>query len=217
MRSVSAWMVFGCLLIAIFAPRMSAQDSSPSTAGAPAEEKFGTQRNEFNIWGGGSGFSGHAWGRVQDRTLILLQLRYTRLLLASRLLAIKYSVNVAPLALLGDHKIFAATAAQQAQREYVYGGGISPVGFQFTLRRGKRVQPFIITDEGFLYFTRPILVVGSSQFNFSIDYGAGVQVFTSPDRALTLGYRYFHISNADIAVNPGTDANFFFIGFSIFR
>jgi len=79
------------------------------------------------------------------------------------------------------------------------------------------VQPFIITDEGFLYFTRPILVVGSSQFNFSIDYGAGVQVFTSPDRALTLGYRYFHISNADIAVNPGTDANVFFIGFSIFR
>jgi len=120
-------MVFGCLLIAIFAQRMSAQDTSPSTAGAPAEEKFGTQRNEFNIWGGGSGFSGHAWGRVQDRTLILLQLRYTRLLLASRLVAIKYSVNLAPLTLLGDHKIFAATAAQQAQREYVYGGGISPV------------------------------------------------------------------------------------------
>jgi opacity protein-like surface antigen len=104
-----------------------------------------------------------------------------------------------------------------AQREYVYGGGISPVAFQFTFRRGKRIQPFVVTDEGFLYFTRRILTPGSSQFNFTIDYGAGIQVFTSPRRAITLGYRYYHISNADIAINPGTDANLFFAGVSFFR
>jgi opacity protein-like surface antigen len=51
------------------------------------------------------------------------------------------------------------------------------------------------------------LTPDSSQFNFTIDYGAGIQVFTSPRRAITIDYRYYHISNADIAINPGTDAN----------
>jgi opacity protein-like surface antigen len=193
--------------------------SSPSGLAelADSEPGFGMQKNEFGIRAGGSWFSGHTWGRAQDRTLALLELRYTRLLFSSRLFALKYGVNLVPVAFLGDHAIFAPTAAQQAEREYVYGGGISPVALQFTFRRGKRIQPFIVTDEGFLYFSRRILDPNSSQFNFTIDYGAGIQVFTSRRRAVTVGYRYYHISNADLAANPGTDANVFFIGVSAFR
>lgn len=193
--------------------------SQPASSGPtePSNSELGMEKNEFGIRGGGSFFSGHTWGRTRDRTLALLELRYTRLLFTSRWFALKYGVNLVPVAFLGDHAISAPTTAQQAQREYVYGGGISPVAFQFTFRRGKRVQPFIVTDEGFLYFTRPILTPGSSQFNFTIDYGAGVQVFTSARQALTVGYRYYHISNADIAVNPGTDANVIFVGLSLFR
>ncbi len=209
--------ITGPMLIAIVASVAASAQISPAGSSPAAETGLGLQDNEFSIRSGGSFFSGRTWGRAQDRTLALLELRYTRLIFTSHFFAIKYGVNLVPVALLGDHAIFATTAAGRAQREYVYGGGLSPVAFQFTFRRGKRVQPFVVTDEGFLYFIRPILVTNGSQFNFAIDYGAGIQVFTSPTSALTVGYRYFHISNADIAGNPGTDANLFFIGISRFR
>ncbi len=215
---VSRWI--SALLVAVLSMALMLL-AAASTASAeeppPSEPELGLQNNEFGIRAGGSFFSGRTWGRAQDRTLAILEIRYTRLICNSRFFALKYGVNLVPVAFLGDHAIFAGTPAQQAQRQYVYGGGLSPVAFQFTFRRGKRIQPFVVTDEGFLYFTRPILDSHSSQFNFTIDYGAGIQVFTSARQAVTVGYRYYHISNADIAVNPGTDANLFFVGISRFR
>ena len=68
-----------------------------------------------------------------------------------------------------------------------------------------------------LNFARPVLSPRGSQLNFTIHYGGGVQVFTSAHRAITLGYKYHHMSNAEIADNPGTDSNMVYIGWSFFR
>jgi opacity protein-like surface antigen len=53
---------------------------------------------------------------------------------------------------------------------------------------------------------------------FTIDFGGGVNIFLRQRQALTLGYRYQHLSNANISAhNPGTDANTFYVGVSRFR
>jgi hypothetical protein len=52
---------------------------------------------------------------------------------------------------------------------------------------------------------------------YTIDFGGGVNLYTSPRNTVTVGYRYQHLSNANISKhNPGTDADTFYLGLSHF-
>ena len=50
---------------------------------------------------------------------------------------------------------------------------------------------------------------GATQFNYTAQLGGGVQLFTSRRRtAIDLGYKYPHISNANLGnQNPGLDSH----------
>jgi opacity protein-like surface antigen len=51
--------------------------------------------------------------------------------------------------------------------------------------------------------------------NFLLMAGAGVSWFFSPHMALSVGYRFYHISNAGLGdPNSGLNYNYPFIGFS---
>jgi hypothetical protein len=77
---------------------------------------------------------------------------------------------------------------------------------QVNFFNGHRVQPFFDAHGGMLYFTRQEPVPDSSQFNFTFNFGTGVQVFTGRRTSLLLGYKYHHISNNETAPqNPGID------------
>ena len=103
-------------------------------------------------------------------------------------------------------------------RRTITGAGLSPVGFQLNFRRRERVQLFAQGSGGFLYFGERIPDERGAQFNFTADFGGGVQWKTGARRAWTVGYRYHHVSNGYRAdVNPGFDSNLFYVGFSIFR
>lgn len=57
-----------------------------------------------------------------------------------------------------------------------------------------------------------------SRFMYTIDCGAGINIFRHKNQAVCIGYRYQHLSNANISHhNPGTDANTFYVGISRFR
>ena len=87
----------------------------------------------------------------------------------------------------------------------------------FPITRQRAWQPFLNTQGGFLYFTEQVPVPESSQFNFTFSFGAGVQAFRGA-RALTLGYKFHHISNAQTGhYNPGIDSNLFYFGWSFLR
>jgi len=104
------------------------------------------------------------------------------------------------------------------QRKRVYGGGLSPVGIQWGFLPLRRVQPFFSTNGGFIYFTDRVLNPQGSKFMYIIDYGAGLNIFHHRNQAITIGYRYQHLSNANISHhNPGTDANTFYVGISRFH
>ena len=52
---------------------------------------------------------------------------------------------------------------------------------------------------------------------YTIDFGAGANLFLSARNALNGGFRYQHLSNANISIhNPGTDGQTFYLGFSHF-
>lgn len=179
--------------------------------------------SEFSVWGGGSFSSPTLIGKTEETRLAILGLRYARLLARGENLALKYTIDAVPVAFLSyPTSDLAGTppvgAPARERRKTITGAGLSPVGFQLNFRRRERIQPFAQASGGFLYFGERVPDERGAQFNFTADFGGGVQWKTGARRAWTVGYRYQHISNGYRAdANPGFDSNLFYVGFSIFR
>ncbi len=60
----------------------------------------------------------------------------------------------------------------------------------------------------------PVRAVNATGLNFMFDVGGGVRI----GRAVTLGYKFLHISNANTtSFNPGLDNNVIYAGYSFVR
>ena len=181
---------------------------------------FGMEKtvNEYGFWGGGSFSSPTLIGKTEGTRFGLLAFRYARVLARGDSLALKYTLDAVPLASLSFPGVEPEPGGFRRVRRTITGAGLSPVGFQLNFRRRERVQPFAQGSGGFLYFGERVPDTGGAQFNFTADFGGGVQWKTGARRAWTVGYRYHHVSNGYRAdVNPGFDSNLFYVGFSIFR
>ena len=124
----------------------------------------------------------------------------------------RWVFDAVPVAFVGDpHTV-------NGHRAYAYGVGGSPIGAQVNFVHFRRFEPFLTSGGGFLYFNHRMFGT-TQQFNFTAQLGAGVQLFSSSRRtALDVGYKYHHISNANLAnQNPGMDSHMLFIGVSLFR
>ena len=181
---------------------------------------YGMERaaDEYGVWGGGSFSSPTLIGSTERVRLGLVAFRYARVVARGENLALKYTLDAVPVASM-SFPVFETTAGvTREMRKTITGAGLSPVGFQLNFRRRERVQPFAQASGGFLYFGERVPTSGGAQFNFTGDFGGGVQWKTGARRAWTVGYRYHHVSNGYRAdVNPGFDSNIFYVGFSIFR
>ena len=177
-------------------------------------------RHEFGAWWGLSLMSGHIWGFAGDVKYMPVDLRYSYEFYRHRQTwTMRYSPEMTALAMLDwPTPNTTPTGTVFNQRTRAYGSGISPVGFQADFRPLRRVQPFLSGNGGFIYFDKRVLSPQGSQFMYTIDYGAGFNFFHHETQAITIGYRYQHLSNANISLhNPGTDANTFYVGVSRFR
>ncbi len=97
----------------------------------------------------------------------------------------------------------------------VYGAGAAPFGFKLYLASSPRVRLFGSTAVGGLWFTRDMPIPDARRFNISFEYGGGVAILWADRRAIILGYKFHHLSNANsAAVNPGLDSNVFYLGLS---
>lgn len=177
-------------------------------------------RHEFGMWWGLSLISGHIWGYADDVKYMPIDLRYSyEFYRHHQSWTMRYSPEMTALAMI-DWATPNSTPSGTAynQRARAYGSGISPVGFQADFLPLHRVQPFFSTDGGFIYFDKRVLSPEGSQYMYTIDFGGGVNIFHHKNEAITLGYRYQHLSNANISHhNPGTDANTFYVGVSRFK
>lgn len=206
------------VLAGVFLAGLSLGSAQAELRSARGVSSYGG-KHEFGFIVGYSPAGGPVWGYQQNVRYSPTTVRYAYLLTRDIGLGcrcgLRYSPEVTALAVLHEN---APSSTNPAAPITHYGEGISPVGFQLDWRQGRRVQPFFTTDAGFLYFNGRVLSPQGSQFMYTIDFGGGVDLFSSAHNAVTLGYRYQHLSNANISVhNPGTDADTFFLGFSHFH
>ena len=176
--------------------------------------------SEFGFWAGYSPRSFTFQGTAHDRKLFLLNLFYARALMTHRFVTIKYTLEVVPVALQNqptEFFVFKDKPVIVNPAKTIYGAGVNPVGFQGNFGC-HRIQPFLNWTGGLLYFAEQVPIVGSSQFNFTFSVGAGLQFFLRPNRTLSVGLRYHHLSNAETApLNPGIDSKVFYAGISVLR
>jgi len=172
--------------------------------------------HEFGAWWGFSGFSGPIWGYARDVKYMPIEVTYSYRFMGESKWNLRYAPELTALAMLDEPNWAAADRFTQRRRSY--GSGVSPVGLRASFSPNSRVQPFVSTNGGFLYFDERVLSPQGSQFMYTIDFGGGIQIFTKQRQALSFGYRYQHLSNANISRhNPGTDANTFYVAVSRFR
>jgi hypothetical protein len=179
--------------------------------------------HEFGAWWGLSLISGHIWGYAKDIKYMPIDVNYSYLINPdSRRWNFRYAPEVTAIALLDQPNPTPKARPQrpinQDLRERFYGSGVSPVGFRASFLPQSRVQPFVSGDGGFIYFDGRVLSPEGSQFMYTVDYGAGLTFFRKQRQSFAIGYRYQHLSNANISEhNPGTDANTFYLAVSRYR
>lgn len=204
--------VLGTIVLVLLSALISSSplhgaDSSGTNATYPLVK--GT--NEFGLWTGGSPDSSKIFGNVEDRQLLLFGLRYGRVLAAWESLALEYTLDIFPAAVVFE------PANVRRGSSTIYGAGLSPLGFKLLFGQQSWIKPFVAASVGFLYFQHDVPVPHSARFNFTPELGLGVQLLFTPQTALTVGYKLHHISNANTGrSNPGMDSHVIYAGFSFF-
>jgi hypothetical protein len=165
--------------------------------------------NEFGVWFSGQFANGHAFGSTINSRMYQFEGRYSRLVYANRALALRYVATVVPVCLVG-------VPGNNGQLTYARAAGGSPIAIQLNGLRSARIRPFFTSGGGLLYFNQPMF--HATQLNFTAQVAVGLQVFTSKRHSVDFGYRYHHISNANLGnENPGMDSHLLFVGVSFTR
>jgi len=185
--------------------------------------------NEFGGWFGIGFKATTIFGGLRDeeargRKFSLMAFRYGRTLAANRRLALQYTLDAIPVAVVTNNIVASRTVATPTgpvttfRRASTYGAGLTPLGLQLDFANSSRVHPFVHVNGGFLVFGKSVPLPDAGKFAYTGEAGAGVRIFTSDRRALSLGLRFHHISNGNReGANRGLNQFVLSIGFSFFR
>ena len=92
---------------------------------------------------------------------------------------------------------------------------MQPAGFVWKFLPGHRLQPTASWQGGLLLSAKEIPVQYAGSFNFTYEFGAGLEYYLAARRSLRLGYHIHHYSNKDTAENnPGVDNGFFKLSYA---
>jgi len=194
----------------------------------PAQDEIETGKNELTIWGGFSPDSSTLYkgtARTPDARFGIVAVRYSRRFNNSDTVNLKYTADAVPFAALNYPDISIPTLVTgtglpvqpQTVRETRTGFGAAPLGLQINFRPRKKIQPFVGASGGFLVFNERTPNFTGTRFAFTADVGGGIEYRLSKKRAVTFGYKYYHISNGNRGIeNPGFDNNLFYIGYTFF-
>jgi len=171
-------------------------------------------------------FSGRKEYNTDGRRLATISVRWTRTIGTVRNVTYQYFFELTPLAVAYNNELanpnYVSDKETPAQsktiRKTAYGFGFQPANFRLIFRSRKRVKPFVQVGAGMMFFNKKMPVPEATSYNFTGDFGGGVYIITDREggsKAVTLCYRYFHISNFNTSsFNPGYNANIFSLGYS---
>jgi hypothetical protein len=210
------------------AANVSASASAHAPSASPAADSpymLKKGDNEFGFWGGASFaattvFGGLHEDEARDRRFVITAFRYGRTLAANNSMALQYTLDAIPLAVATGNIKSSTTVGGVTTftRSTAYGAGVTPLGLQLDFRNGSHVKPFIHLNGGLLVFNESMPLPDAGKLALVGETGAGLRIFTSERRAVTLGVRFHHISNGDRAgSNRGLNQFIFYAGFSVFK
>lgn len=217
-RVAAGSMFIATLFLPTVHAQMSAQgcDSVPKSGVESKSYLLTKGMNEFGVWIAGSFNSRTPIGNVAYRPTMRLGLRYGRIVGTTRWASFTYVADLVPIEVVFNQES-AQIAGQPTRRSNVYGVGGNYGGIKVSFRRRARVKPFAGFSAGLIFYSRPIPINGR-KFNVTYELSGGIDVFLKPLRALTLSYKFHHVSNLfTAAVNIGTNDNMVCIGFSFFK
>jgi hypothetical protein len=174
-------------------------------------------------------FSGRKEYNTDGRRLSMMNVRWTRTIGTRRGITYQYFFELTPLAVAFNNEVKNPKFVSEKEtpgeaktmRKTAYGFGFQPANFRFIFMPRKRVKPFVQIGAGMIFFNRKMPVPEATSYNFTGDFGGGLYIVTDREgggKAVTLSYRYFHISNFNTSeFNPGYNANVFSIGYSFSR
>ena len=189
------------MMLVVFA--VSAQDEEPG-------------KSEMMVWGGYAPAvrTFDEGGRTWDGKMGIAALRYSRRFNNSDWVNLKYTLDASIVALNYPDRDFTGTTVTPV-RDTKYAIGLAPIGLQGNFRPRKKLQPFLGLSLGFLPFTERIPNVTGKKLNFSTEGGAGIEYRLANKKAVTFGYKFYHISNASRGIeNPGYDAQLLYVGYT---
>jgi opacity protein-like surface antigen len=130
-------------------------------------------------------------------------------------------VNATPqnVLLVTQNQVYSGTAMYMGGTRSTYVAAFSPLGYKVSVFPHRRIQPFVTGLGGFAVSPRDIPVFNSSAFNFTFEFGAGVEIYRTHTRSCQLEYRYHHLANASMnsTDNPGIDSGVFKVTYSFGR
>jgi len=101
---------------------------------------------------------------------------------------------------------YSETILTTCGRRWTYAQGLSPAGTRIDLLPHRRLQPTASFLAGYLLSAKKIPLDSAGSFNFTFEFGAGLEYYASQTRSIRLEYQIQHFSNAYTAVsNPGVD------------
>lgn len=117
-----------------------------------------------------------------------------------------------------DGILTAGTLVQNCSRRWTYAQGLSPFGTSINLLPRHRLQPIGTLLAGYMLSAKKIPVDTAGSFNFTFEFGVGLEYFLSPSRSMRFEYQIQHFSNAGTAdANPGVDNGLFKLSYTFGR
>jgi hypothetical protein len=206
----------------------SAAETAVAAAAADSISVVQTGKNEFSVQGGLAPDIPRVFGGARRSKFGFVAFRYSRRLIGSENVALKYTIDIIPAAVLNydEQEVIQtgpSTFSTRLNNRSVYGFGVTPIGFQLNFRHRKKFQPFLSASAGLIRFAKTIPDDRSAvfpnrsgrQFNYSLAGGGGAEFVLESGKSITAGFKFHHISNAQTGdINPGFDQNLFYVGYT---
>jgi hypothetical protein len=114
--------------------------------------------------------------------------------------------------------LLAGTDAITCGRRWTFAQGLSPVGTRINLLPHRRLQPTASLLAGYMLSAKKIPLESAGSFNFTFEFGAGLEYFQTQSRSVRLEYNVQHFSNAYTAqTNYGVDTGLFKLTYNFGR